>query len=82
MVLVAYSIEDCIEACAEFNYNQGQNLGQNPCKSAVFHSVMRYPGLPNGPNCWLKGSDAVTTQPFSGAAAMRQYSAVAYLNTI
>lgn len=72
---VAYSFNDCIEACAALNNFQGGD----PCTQVVFHSIMIFEGLGNGINCWLKNSNAILTEPYSGEAGMKQYSAVAHL---
>ncbi|KAK3712141.1 hypothetical protein LTR37_009232 [Vermiconidia calcicola] len=70
---MAYTFEDCIEACAAYNVLHGQYL----CTRALFHSVVNYDDIGHGLSCWQKSSNATISPPYFGAENMEQYSAVA-----
>lgn len=52
--IIAYSIEDCMDACAGVAANFGRrNSGVN-CKAVTFRSRMKDFVSGGGANCWLK----------------------------
>lgn len=52
--IVAYSAEDCMEACSGFNYEQRKWGGEARCRAMNFRANMAEKVQAIGGNCWLK----------------------------
>lgn len=52
--LVAYSAEDCMEACSGFNFEQRRWNGTARCRAMNFRANMAEKVEAIGGNCWLK----------------------------
>lgn len=60
MSFTAYSLQQCVDACSQYNYRAGSG-----CKGIVIQgNVGRSSRLGNGANCWLKNN----TSPLKGTA--------------
>jgi hypothetical protein len=52
--IVAYSVQDCLEACSGFNYEQRKWNGTARCRAMNFRANMAEKVEAIGGNCWLK----------------------------
>jgi len=65
--VVAYSYQDCVEACSSHNY---WTLNTTACTGVKFSSMMSGSGLPDYGNCWLKDARMFwKTGPDGGVSA-------------
>ena len=58
--IVAYSAEDCMEACANFNMFQAKWSNQTTCAGVTFATQLGYDYGKYAANCWLKNGTAVS----------------------
>ncbi|KAH7268535.1 hypothetical protein MRS44_011198 [Fusarium solani] len=74
--IIAYSLEDCLQACTQMNaMDDNQDTGVT-CKSVSFRANIAQSYKQYGGNCWLK--DAKKGRPFSYNAVWNDIPFVAY----
>lgn len=74
--IIAYSLEDCLQACTQMNaMNDNQDTGVT-CKSVSFRANIAQSYKQYGGNCWLK--DAKKRRPFNYNAVWNDVPFVAY----
>ncbi|KAM0430165.1 hypothetical protein ACHAPT_006173 [Fusarium lateritium] len=74
--IIAYSLEDCLQACTQMNAmndNQDTNV---TCKSVSFRANLAQSYKQYGGNCWLK--DSKKARPFNYNAVFNDIPSVAY----
>lgn len=63
--IIAYTIDDCIEACSSMNYFLGNTT---LCTAALFSTGMAFDAQGQHANCWLKDRVSVSGQSSTSAA--------------
>lgn len=54
VLIIAYSAEDCMEACSGYNYEQNKLNSASRCRAMTFRANLAYKYGQFGGNCWLK----------------------------
>lgn len=58
--VIVYSLQDCVEACANMNGGHGEDW---LCSSFVFNSAMADSVAEHDANCWLKNGTKESKEP-------------------
>ena len=74
LAVFVYFFEDCIEACASYNYyqtNNGTETSSSTCFGVTFALDYHRDAQTAGGNCFLKGTSGVTThRAYTNAASL------------
>ncbi len=69
MTLLAYSFEDCMDACVQYNENRELIRSSTPCGAATYNASLTWTFLhtgSNAANCFLRNARGVGQQePFT-----------------